>query len=68
MTDIEISNRCNLLDINYIASRLGINSFIEPYGSYKAKIDYTKIKELQGTILMKATGKNKSLNFWIDTF
>ena len=58
MTDIEISNSCNLLNINSIASKLGINDFIEPYGSYKAKIDYTKINTNKNGKLILVTSIN----------
>ena len=58
MTDIEISNNCKLLDINSIANKLGIGSIIEPYGSYKAKIDYTKINSNKNGKLILVTSIN----------
>jgi len=38
MTDLEISNNCNLLNINDIANKLNIYN-IECYGNYKAKLN-----------------------------
>ena len=40
-TDIEIAQECSLKPIAEIAARAGIpGEFLEPYGNYKAKIDY----------------------------
>jgi formate--tetrahydrofolate ligase len=40
-TDIEIAQECKLKNITEIATRAGIpGEFLEPYGNYKAKIDY----------------------------
>ena len=40
MTDLEISNNCNMLNINQIAKKLNISEEnIECYGRYKAKLD-----------------------------
>ena len=58
MTDIEISNSCKLLNINDIASKLNITEYIEPYGSYKAKIDYTKINTNKNGKLILVTSIN----------
>lgn len=58
MTDIEISNKCSLLNINKVANKLGINDFIEPYGAYKAKIDYTKISTNKNGKLILVTSIN----------
>ena len=58
MTDIEISNNSNMLDINVIADKLGIKDFIEPYGSYKAKIDYTKVNTNRNSKLILVTSIN----------
>ena len=41
MTDIEISNKCNLLPIDSIANKLDITEYLENYGMYKAKISTT---------------------------
>lgn len=39
-TDIEISKEANIIDINEIANKLGVDSkYLECYGKYKAKID-----------------------------
>ncbi len=46
-TDIEISNECNMLNINAIANKLGISEdYLESYGKYKAKINLDINKEL----------------------
>ena len=58
MTDIEISNNCDMLDINSIANKLGISEFIEPYGKYKAKIDYTKVTTNKNGKLILVTSIN----------
>lgn len=43
-TDIEIAQECKPLPITKIAAKAGISEdCLEPYGKYKAKIDYTKI-------------------------
>jgi formate--tetrahydrofolate ligase len=40
-TDIEIAHECTMRPITEIAARAGIpGEFLEPYGNYKAKIDY----------------------------
>lgn len=46
MTDIEISNNANKLNIEEVAKKIGIDE-IEYYGKYMAKIDYTKYDNLQ---------------------
>ncbi len=47
LSDIEIAQLCKLAPITEIAKKAGIdNDNLEPYGKYKAKIDYTKY--LQG--------------------
>lgn len=58
MTDIEISNNCNMASINTIADKLNISDFIEPYGSYKAKIDYTRINTNKNGKLILVTSIN----------
>ena len=58
MTDIEISNSCKMIDINEVADRLGIKNYIEPYGSYKAKIDYTKVNTNKNGKLILVTSIN----------
>ena len=48
MTDIEISNNYNMLNINNIASILNIDDkYLECYGKYKAKINLDINKELK---------------------
>lgn len=45
-SDIEISKECHMLPINKIASILKIeDDYLECYGKYKAKIDYSKINK-----------------------
>jgi formyltetrahydrofolate synthetase len=46
MTDIEIAQKAVLRPVSEIAARLGIPSDrVEPYGSYKAKIDWKLVKD-----------------------
>ncbi|MBO4235380.1 MAG: formate--tetrahydrofolate ligase [Firmicutes bacterium] len=45
-SDIEIAQACKIKRITEIAEYAGIeDKYIEPYGNYKAKIDYTLIKD-----------------------
>lgn len=45
-SDIEISKECHMLPINKIANILKIeDDYLECYGKYKAKIDYSKINK-----------------------
>ena len=44
-SDIEIANSIEIQPIFNIAKNLNIEDSIEAYGKYKAKIDYTKIKD-----------------------
>ena len=46
-TDIEISNKCNMLNIDEIANKLNIGeNYLENYGKYKAKINLDINREL----------------------
>ncbi len=46
LTDIEIAQRCQMKPITEIAASLGIDDkYIEQYGKYKAKVDYSLLKE-----------------------
>jgi len=45
MTDIEIARNSKMEEISEIGKKLGIEAELECYGEYKAKIDYTNIKE-----------------------
>ena len=46
--DLEIAKKCKMLEINDIASKLGIdNKCIENYGKYKAKISLDIMSELE---------------------
>ena len=48
MTDIEIAQRCEMQPIGRIAEAAGIDDkYLEPYGRYKAKVDYALLKESQ---------------------
>ncbi len=47
-SDIEISRETELLNIEEIAEKLGISSYIEPYGKYKAKIDLSVLNDFKG--------------------
>lgn len=49
MTDIEIAQACKMQPIYDVAKTAGIDeSFLEPYGRYKAKIDLSLLKEQTG--------------------
>ena len=53
MTDIEISNKCNMLDIKEIAKKLNIEDKIECFGKYKAKINFNDIdKQSNGKLIL----------------
>ncbi len=46
LSDIEIAQQCKMKHINEIAKKLEISDdYIEQYGKYKAKIDYSLIKD-----------------------
>ena len=46
MTDIEIAQSCEMKPIAQIAQAAGIDDkYLEPYGRYKAKVDYSLLKE-----------------------
>ena len=45
-SDIEIAQACKMKKITEIAEAAGVeDKYLEPYGNYKAKIDYTLIKD-----------------------
>ena len=45
MTDIEISNNCNMQDIREIGKKIGLSETdLELYGKYKAKINFDSVK------------------------
>lgn len=45
-SDIEIAQECTMQPISDVAKKAGIDlDYVEPYGKYKAKIDYTKYKD-----------------------
>ena len=47
-TDIEIAQENEMYPISDIADHLGItNEYVEPYGHYKAKVDYRVLNELK---------------------
>lgn len=46
LSDIEIAQRCEMKNINEIAKKLSIpDDYIEQYGRYKAKVDYSLLKD-----------------------
>ena len=46
MTDIEIAQSCKMEPIGAIAERAGVDEkYLEPYGKYKAKVDYALLDE-----------------------
>ena len=47
LTDIQIAQRCRMKKIGEIAQAAGIDEkYYEPYGSYKAKIDYSLLRDM----------------------
>ena len=48
LTDIEIAQATKPLHISEIARRAGVpESYLEQYGSYKAKVDYNLLRDEQ---------------------
>ena len=48
MTDIEIARQAKLLPIKEIGKKINLNDeLLEPFGHYKAKIDYTKLADMK---------------------
>ena len=48
MTDIEIAQACKMEPIGAIAEKAGVDEkYLEPYGRYKAKVDYALLDESQ---------------------
>ena len=46
LTDIEIAQSCVMQPIEKIADTLGLTpDLLEPYGRYKAKVDYLALKD-----------------------
>ena len=46
LTDIEIAQRCQMKPITQIADSINIDDkYVEQYGKYKAKVDYSLLKE-----------------------
>ena len=46
MTDIEIAQACQMQPITAIAEKAGVEEkYLEPYGKYKAKVDYALLDE-----------------------
>ncbi len=46
MTDIEIAQACKMQPIGAIAEKAGVDEkYLEPYGRYKAKVDYALLDE-----------------------
>ncbi|MBQ7713981.1 MAG: formate--tetrahydrofolate ligase, partial [Oscillospiraceae bacterium] len=47
-SDIEIAQACEKQKITAIAAKAGIDEkYLEPYGSYKAKVDYKLLSDLK---------------------
>lgn len=55
MTDIEIASSCKMKLIKDVAKEIGIDSLIENYGNYKAKINYDKINKAKNGKLILVT-------------
>ena len=54
LSDIEIAQQCQMKPIAEIAAAAGVEEqYLEPYGKYKAKIDYRLLKDLEN----KSNGK-----------
>ena len=48
MTDIEIAQACTMKPIGQIAQAAGVDDkYLEPYGKYKAKVDYALLDEVK---------------------
>ena len=48
LSDIEIAQQCQMKPIAEIAAAAGVEEqYLEPYGKYKAKIDYRLLKDLE---------------------
>ncbi len=46
LTDIEIAQRCTMKPIREVAAEAGIDEkYLEQYGNYKAKVDYSLLRE-----------------------
>ena len=59
MSDIEIAQNANLQKIGKIAEKIGINDdFLEQYGKYKAKVDFTKIDKIPRAKVVLVTAIN----------
>lgn len=53
LSDIEIAQQCRMQNISEIAKKAGIEDFIEPYGKYKAKIEFDALKkENRGKLIL----------------
>ena len=56
LSDIEIAQKCEMRPITEIAKKLGIDEkFVEPYGKYKAKLDfslYDECKKENGKLIL----------------
>ena len=64
LSDIDIAQQANLKPITQIATEIGVDlESLEPYGKYKAKIDFKADKnriQQSNLILVTATTPNKS--------
>jgi len=51
MTDIEIAHNTEMLPIKDIATRVGIENYLEYYGDYKAKIKESMVPWMIGILV-----------------
>ena len=52
MTDIEIAHNTEMLPIKDIATRVGIENYLEYYGDFKAKVKYDKVTGDKGKLIL----------------
>lgn len=52
MTDIEIAHNTEMLPIKDIATRVGIENYLEYYGEFKAKVKYDEVTGDKGKLIL----------------
>ena len=52
MTDIEIAHNTEMLHIKDIATKVGIEEYLEYYGNYKAKVRYDDVTGKRGKLIL----------------
>ena len=52
MTDIEIAHNTKMLPIKDIATRVGIENYLEYYGEFKAKVKYDEVTGEKGKLIL----------------